>query len=145
MESKKFVNIMDQIKLITEELEHVTNERMANLFIKNNTIKIIVLSKYEIYKYNNQYNYYQMIKSDGELMNTVSETLHKVFDDWMYTIEKRKTQLLKVYDDDTDETKKEQYFNNYKKVLGSTKQTDEIRNLRIRQKLYSAMKSDFSK
>ena len=108
MESKKFVNIMDQIKLITEELEHVTNERMANLFIKNNTIKIIVLSKYEIYKYNNQYNYYQMIKSDGELMNTVSETLHKVFDDWMYTIEKRKTQLLKVYDDDTDETKKEQ-------------------------------------
>ena len=46
---------------------------------------------------------------------------------------------------DNDEAKKEQYFNNYKKVLGSTKQTDEIRNLRIRQKLYSIMKTDFSK
>ena len=94
--------------------------------------------------------YDEITTSDGKILQW-NMLNGKTIDKWLNYIAHAFLVQFKCWCDenqseiDNDETKKEQYFNNYKKVLGTTKQTDEIRNLRIRQKLFSAMKTDFSK
>ena len=77
-----------EIKMI---LEIQSNERFAKLFLEECTTKIIVLSEKEVYIFNKEFKYYQIVKNNGLIMNLISEVLHKVLEQW---IDKYQTQRI---------------------------------------------------
>ena len=117
--------------------------------INQKLLQNLKVSETEFKEKPNVFFVYDEVKNGDDKILQWTALNGKTLDKWLNYMAHAFLVQFKVWCDenqteiDNDETKKEQYFNNYKKVLGSTKQTDEIRNLRIRQKLYSIMKSEF--
>lgn len=102
------------LNVISNDLEHITHERMANVFIQHCKVKLVALSPNEIYKYNYTYKYYQLIRSEGELIGMISDTVHRVYDQMFQVLEEAKTGLDQDDDDDAQWIKKIDKL--YKKV-----------------------------
>ena len=57
-------------------LEIQSHERFAKLYLKHTKTPLIVLSKKEIFMYNPEFKYYQLVKQGGRLLHLVSNVLH---------------------------------------------------------------------
>ena len=66
-----------------------TDERFAKLFISQSSTKLIVLSKKDIYMFNNEFNYYQPVEMNGKLLSLVSDVLHRTIEPWYEPYEKQ--------------------------------------------------------
>ena len=65
-----------------------SDERFAKLFISQSSTKLIVLSKKDIYMFNNEFNYYQPVEMNGKLLSLVSDVLHQTIEPWAEAFEK---------------------------------------------------------
>ena len=66
-----------------------SDERFAKLFISQSSTKLIVLSKKDIYMFNNEFNYYQPVEMNEKLLSLVSDVLHQKIELWAEAFEKR--------------------------------------------------------
>ena len=57
-------------------LENKSHERFAKLYLKHTKTPLIVLSKKEIFMYNPEFKYYQLVEQGGRLLHLVSDVLH---------------------------------------------------------------------
>ena len=89
-----------EIKMI---LEIQSNERFAKLFLEECTTKIIVLSEKEVYIFNKEFKYYQIVKNNGLIMNLISEVLHKVLEQWIDKYQKERIEIVRNTDIDKAE------------------------------------------
>jgi len=101
-----------EIKLI---LEIQSNERFAKLFLEECTTKIIVLSEKEVYIFNKEFKYYQIVKNNGLIMNLISEVLHRVLEQWLDKYQKDFATI--VMNKELDKDEKDMLKDNTKKLI----------------------------
>lgn len=100
------------------------------------------------------YLYDEIIDNDSIDNNKKSLKWIKIegneFDKWLKYISQTFLNEFKKWCDthkneiDNNETMKETYFSNFQKVIGNSKITEEVRNQRIRQQLFTKIKKSFS-
>ena len=66
-----------------------SDERFAKLFISQSPTKLIVLSKKEIYMFNDEFKYYQPVEMNGKLLSLVSDVLHQTIEPWSEMFENK--------------------------------------------------------